>query len=152
MPSEKTLVEVYDGTQILFGSLASWLSQDGSEGGVVFVTRLLQTESSDSRGRTVLMVLYLCVLAMCFITPIVYYCRIQCEERYGERLRELEAAGIAVAMEQSQQQNREETRAVRRKYMEERRARIRQLFVPTKMVRNGMLVVCSISEWLSKSV
>lgn len=79
------------------------------------------------------MMLYIVVLVMCFITPIIYYCRIRYEEGYNRRMRELEAVGIATALEQSQMQ-REESRAVRRKYIEERRARILQLFAPVRMV------------------
>jgi hypothetical protein len=75
---------------------------------------------------------------MCFVTPIVYYCRLQCEECANDQhFHDLEAAGIATALEQSQelqQHNREETRAVRRKYIEERRARILQLFAPVRAV------------------
>ena len=95
------------------------------------VTRQLQEGTRESRGRTVLMILYLCVLGMCFVTPLFYYFRLRCEDRHSQRLGELEAAGIATAMEQSQ---RDETRAERRKYIEERRARIVQLFAPVRMV------------------
>lgn len=48
-------------------------------------------------------------------------------------MRELEMAGLSQVMEHSQQ-NREETRAARRKYREERRARILQLFAPVRLI------------------
>jgi hypothetical protein len=48
-------------------------------------------------------------------------------------MRELELAGMSQALEHSEQ-NRDETRAARRKYREERRARILQLFVPVRLV------------------
>jgi hypothetical protein len=95
--------------------------------------RLLQ---ENNRGRTVLTVLYLVVLGMCFVVPVFYYVRMHCEERYARRLRELELAGITQALEQSQNIHREESRAARRKFREERRARIIQLFTPVKMVRS----------------
>ena len=49
-------------------------------------------------------------------------------------------AGMREALEQSEQ-NREESRAVRRKYREERRARIIQLFDPVRIVSLGVLFV-----------
>lgn len=93
------------------------------------------------RGRTVLTVVYLCILGLCFMTPILYYCRLQFDERYSQRLRDLEAAGLSAALERSV--NREESRAVRRKYIEERRARIIQLFVPVRMVRDELIIQLS---------
>ena len=105
------------------------------------IARHLQSDTNNStqeknRGRTILMILYLCVLAMCFITPIIYYIRLRCEERRAHRLGQLEAEGMAVALEESQQQQRQETRAVWRKYVEERRARLKQLFRPVQLVRD----------------
>ena len=78
-------------------------------------------------------ILYLCVLGLCFVVPVFYYFRMHCEERHARRMRELEMAGMREALEQSEQ-NREESRAVRRKYREERRARIVQLFDPVRLV------------------
>ena len=93
-------------------------------------------ESSErNRGRTVLTVLYLCVLGLCFVVPVFYYFRMHCEERTARRMRELEIAGITAALSESENLHREESRAVRRKYREERRARILQLFAPVRMVR-----------------
>ena len=93
-------------------------------------------ESSErNRGRTVLTVLYLCVLGLCFVVPVFYYFRMHCEERTARRMRELEIAGITAALTESENLHREESRAVRRKYREERRARILQLFAPVRMVR-----------------
>lgn len=101
--------------------------------GATIMVRLLQ--NSGQRGRTVLTVLYLCVLGLCFVVPIIYYFRMHFEERHVRRLRELEIEGITQALEQSQDVHREETRAARRKFREERKARINQLFAPVKMVR-----------------
>lgn len=89
--------------------------------------------SAGERGRTVLTVLYLCVLGLCFVVPIVYYFRMHFEERHARRLRELEIQGITQALEQSQDVHREESRAARRKFRDERKARINQLFAPVKM-------------------
>jgi hypothetical protein len=91
--------------------------------------RLLQ----ESRGRIVLTVLYLCALGLCFLIPVIYYFRLHCDERGARRMRALELEGIAQSLEHSEQ-NREETRAARRKYREERRARILQLFAPVRLV------------------
>ena len=87
-----------------------------------------------SRGRTILTILYLCVLSLCFITPIFYYCRLQCEDRQNRRLRDLEIAGIRSAMQRSEAQMEEENRAACKKFNEERRARIIQLFSQVRMV------------------
>jgi hypothetical protein len=95
--------------------------------------RFLQ-DGNNSRGRTVLTILYLVVLGLCFVVPVFYYFRMHCEERYARRLRDLELAGITQALEQSQNVHREESRAARRKFREERRARINQLFAPVKVV------------------
>jgi hypothetical protein len=92
--------------------------------------RFLQEEN---RGRTVLTVLYLCVLGLCFVIPVFYYFRMHCDERGARRMRELELVSISQAMEHSEQ-NRVETREARRKYREERRARILQLFAPVRLV------------------
>ena len=91
--------------------------------------------SNPPDGRAVLTVLYVCVLSLCFAVPLLYYCRMHWEERQVRRLRELELAGITQAMAQSQNQHRHESRAARRKFREERKARIRQLFGSVKMVR-----------------
>jgi hypothetical protein len=98
-----------------------------------FFSRSLQ---EDNRGRTVLTILYLCVLGLCFIVPFFYYARMQCEEQEARRMREAELAGITLALEQSDQhRGGESTRAARRKYRDERKARILQLFDPVRTVR-----------------
>ncbi|KAL3902592.1 MAG: hypothetical protein SGILL_010772 [Bacillariaceae sp.] len=110
---------------------------DGSEMSAeedVGVIRFLQSDIESNRGRTVLTVLYLCVLSLCFIVPVYFYCKMHCDDRSNQRLRELEIATITQAMTESQAVNREETRAQRRKYREERRARIIQLFAPVRMI------------------
>ena len=89
---------------------------------------------NESRGQAVLTFMYLCVLGLCFMTAVVYFCRMQWEERYLRRLREHELSAIRSAMAQSENSQREESRAVQRKYIEERRARILQLFSPVRMV------------------
>jgi hypothetical protein len=92
-------------------------------------------ETTTHPGRTVLTVLYLCLLGLCLVVPVFYYFRMHCEERHARRIRELEISGISQALEQSQTLHREESRAARRKYRDERRARIVQLFAPVRMVR-----------------
>ena len=100
--------------------------------------RRLQAAEGDSPGRIDILRIYLVVLALCFIIPVFYYCRMHCEDRQSRRLRDLER--IAAALEESMQveqhnrENSEETRALRKKYLEERRARILQLFGPVQMV------------------
>jgi hypothetical protein len=96
--------------------------------------RMLQQQHSP-RGRTVLTVLYLCVLGICFVIPVLFYIRMHCDDRRNRRLIESEIAGIARAIDESEGHQREESRATRRKYREERRARILQLFSPVRMVR-----------------
>lgn len=85
-------------------------------------------------GRTILTALYLCMLGVCFVVPIYFYTRMHCDDRAQQRLRDLEITHITQAMNQSQDLHREESRAVRRKYREERRARIIQLFTPVRMI------------------
>jgi len=107
------------------------------------------SSSTQQRGRTILTLLYLCVLGMCFLTPVLYYCRLHYEERDARRrLRILEAQGLEMALQNSNNNNNggdgnnangnnntsEESRAARRKYLEERQARITQLVAPVRMV------------------
>lgn len=98
-------------------------------------------ESSQSRGRTVLTILYLCVLGLCFVVPVFYYFRLHCFEENVRRELELD---FTTALEQSEL-HREESRAARRKYIEERRARIVQLFGPVRMV--GCCIVLRMEEY-----
>jgi hypothetical protein len=100
--------------------------------------RHLGSDDGPPSGRAVLTVLYLCVLGLCFAIPVFYYCRIHWEERQARRLRILELAGITQALAQSQTMHRHEARAARRKFREERKARICQLVAPVKMVRWGV--------------
>jgi hypothetical protein len=102
------------------------------------VRELQQDSVSKSRGRTVLTILYLCVLGLCFITPVIYYLKMHFEERRSERSRELENAMIRASLDQSDQQQ-DEARATRRKYVVERRARILQLFEPVRTVSSCFL-------------
>jgi len=85
-------------------------------------------------GRRILTALYLCMLGVCFLVPIFFYFRMHCDERRNRQLRDIEIAGITQAMNDSQILQREESRAARRKYREERRARIVQLFTPVRMI------------------
>ena len=90
------------------------------------------------------------------MTPLFYYCRLHYEDRNARRLRELEIAGIRSAMERSAAAaalvatigagsgGDEQSRAVRRKYIEERRARLLQLMAPVSMVRTG---ICFTNSW-----
>ncbi|CAB9512137.1 NADPH Oxidase [Seminavis robusta] len=87
-------------------------------------------DTSQSRGRTVLTILYLCVLGLCFVVPVFYYFRLHCFEEHARRELELD---FTAALEQSEQ-HRDENRQARRKYIEERRARIVQLMMPVRMV------------------
>eukprot|EP00525_Craspedostauros_australis_P011441 CAMPEP_0198109598 /NCGR_PEP_ID=MMETSP1442-20131203/1671_1 /TAXON_ID= /ORGANISM="Craspedostauros australis, Strain CCMP3328" /LENGTH=462 /DNA_ID=CAMNT_0043765337 /DNA_START=244 /DNA_END=1632 /DNA_ORIENTATION=- len=98
-----------------------------------FLRGLQETnEKAQVRGRTILTIMYLCVLGLCFVIPVIYYIRLHYEERRNRQQRAEEMAGIAAALEESER-NRDETRAARRKYKEERRARIVQLFDPVRM-------------------
>jgi len=85
-------------------------------------------------GKTILTALYLCMLGVCFLVPIFFYIRMHCDERRNRHLRDLEIAGMRQAVDDSQIQQREESRAVRRKYREERKARIIQLFAPVRTI------------------
>lgn len=109
----------------------------------------------EPRGRTILTVLYLTFLGLCFVLPVFLYCRLNCDNRRRQELHELEQAGLEHAVAESARlagldvgedgsrggdggiRNRAETRAMRRKYREERRARILQLFAPVRMVRSN---------------
>jgi len=93
-----------------------------------------RVEDPVQAGRTILTALYLFMLGVCFLVPIFFYFRMHCDERRNRHLRELEIAGMTQAMNESQAQQREESRAARRKYREERRARILQLFTPVRLI------------------
>eukprot|EP00538_Stauroneis_constricta_P011336 CAMPEP_0119547676 /NCGR_PEP_ID=MMETSP1352-20130426/1739_1 /TAXON_ID=265584 /ORGANISM="Stauroneis constricta, Strain CCMP1120" /LENGTH=636 /DNA_ID=CAMNT_0007592663 /DNA_START=355 /DNA_END=2265 /DNA_ORIENTATION=+ len=100
--------------------------------------------SAPSQGQTntrmLLTVLYLTVLGLCFIIPIFYYIKLHCEERRSRMLREIEFQRITAAIQESSLNQgansslQQENRAARRKYREERRARIIQLFTPVRMI------------------
>jgi hypothetical protein len=104
--------------------------EDSEDNSLLGVSRHLNA----ARGQAVLTFMYLCVLGLCFLTAVVYFCRMQWEERYIRHLRETEVEGIRAAMAQSEMTQREESLAVQRKYIEERRARILQLFAPVRLV------------------
>lgn len=118
---------------------------------------LTRNDNADTeRGRTVLTFLYVSVLGICLLTPVLYYIRLHCEERaLRRRLQDLHEQGLRGSLESvlSQSQlpddqqhdinfhhlqglsNTEDSRAARRKYIAERRARILQLFATVRMVR-----------------
>lgn len=165
--------------------------------------RLLQDYGSSSShlGRTVVTFLYMAMLLLCFVTPLMYYMRLYCDDRmmrrrlrdmqqqhlqqqqlqqqharrgqedddtdnnFGTGSTSLDAVLVQLAQLQdsngsvhSNNNNTEESRALRRKYIAERRARILQLFTPVRMVRHntqthaytqiiGVLASC----WLTSS-
>eukprot|EP00934_Nitzschia_sp_Nitz4_P001032 Nitzschia sp. Nitz4//scaffold67_size101165//89606//91117//NITZ4_004543-RA/size101165-augustus-gene-0.17-mRNA-1//1//CDS//3329556516//1032//frame0 len=117
-------------------ALSGWRDDEGDlvEASTEFLAGDQRSLQQTETGRTVLTILYLCVLGICFVIPIFYYFRLQCEERYARRLRDLELAGMAHAMQQSENLYSEESRAARRKYREERKARIMQLLSPVRMI------------------
>mmetsp|Transcript_1874 Transcript_1874/g.4491 ORF Transcript_1874/g.4491 Transcript_1874/m.4491 type:complete len:358 (+) Transcript_1874:75-1148(+) len=84
-------------------------------------------------GRTILTALYLCMLGVCFVVPIFFYFRMHCDDRHNRHLRDLEITVMTQVMNESQDIHREESRAARKKYREERKARIIQLFTPVRM-------------------
>eukprot|EP00980_Cylindrotheca_fusiformis_P001275 scaffold333_cov133-Cylindrotheca_fusiformis.AAC.1 len=92
------------------------------------IPRHLRTNNSDDQGRAVLTIIYLAVLSLCFIIPLCYYCRMRFERSEARRLRELEFAALAASLQQSEDSNRDESRAARKKCRDEQRARIVQLF------------------------
>lgn len=98
-------------------------------------------------GRMILTVLYLSMLGVCFVVPFFFYMRMHCDHRNNRRLRELEIAGMEQAMNESQDVHREESRAALRKYREERRARILQLFIPVRLVSIKSLAAVSTLPW-----
>ena len=132
---------INDGDRILFstpllrGSDAMLSAADDDPEEPLLLRRLTET-----RGQAVLTFLYLCVLGLCFMTAVVYFCRMQFEERYLRRLRESELGAIRSALAQSETTQREESRAVQRKYIEERRARILQLLGPVRLVSMPQIV------------
>jgi hypothetical protein len=103
-------------------------------------SRLLQAAARNSQGRTILTILYLIVLALCFIVPVFYYFRLHCQDQRNrqERLqqhRQMVLATIgASAEDHDEAATHPEARASRKKYRAEKRARILQLFGPVSMV------------------
>ena len=94
--------------------------------------RILQENIVNENGRAVLTVLYMAVFCLCFIVPVFYYFRLHWEERRLRRLRALEIAALVQSLQESEDPNREESSAARRKYREERKAQINQLFTPVR--------------------
>lgn len=94
--------------------------------------RILQENIVNENGRAVLTVLYMAVFCLCFIVPVFYYFRLHWEERRLRRLRALEIAALVQSLQESEDPNREESLAARRKYREERKAQINQLFTPVR--------------------
>jgi hypothetical protein len=104
--------------------------------GVSHHERFLQGDvESDARGRSILTILYLVVLGLCFIVPVFYYFRMHMEDRRLRRLRMLQLQSVIAGLQDSATpEARDEMRAARRKYREEKRARILHLFAPVQMV------------------
>lgn len=133
--SMDTVLGYYLGSsRLLLANITNTTSNGGEAGSNGGGGSVHVPASSNERIRTILVVLYVCVLALCFLTPIVYYFRLHVEERHARRLRELEVAGIRSALERSSTDHAGESQAARRKYIEERRARILQLFRPVATV------------------
>lgn len=105
------------------------------------------------QGRFVVTLFYLLILVVCFVVPLFYYFRICCEVRREQRLlRRTELETIRAAMEQSVGSsttavNRAETLAMKKKYMEEKKARILQLLGPVRLVREQGYVAETIRWW-----
>ena len=106
-----------------------------------------QQQQEPPNGRTIMTILYLCVLSLCFVVPVFYYIRMHCFEERVRREMELEftnALELSTSGSTTGTSNHHhhhlhhhsEARAARRKYIEERRARIVQLFGPVRMVRD----------------
>jgi hypothetical protein len=99
--------------------------------------RLLQDTSNEhmehDRARTILTILYLCVLAMCFVVPVVFYIKLCQLHRTRMRLMQQQQQSMASPPLTIEQQR--ETEALQRKLMEHRRARLLQLFLPVQVVR-----------------
>lgn len=106
------------------------------------VFRVLQSATRNAQGRTILTVLYLIVLALCFIVPVCYYCRLHCQDQRNRRQRAAYQREVIMATLGGQGSDNEEesstaqteARASRKKYRAERRARILQLFGPVSMI------------------
>lgn len=116
------------------GETLIWATPWGSFADAMDTASIDPRSLTENRGQSVLTFMYMCVLGLCFMTAVVYFCRMQWEERYLRRLRENELIAMRSALSQSEATQREESLAVQRKYIEERRARILQLFEPVKMV------------------
>ena len=105
---------------------------------------LLASESarflaSSMQSRNILTLLYLVLFTLCFITPIFYYFRLHCQDRQlRARNHHLEEAYVAEIVRASVEEQ-SETRAFRKKYRAERRARIVQLFAPVSMVSSSFV-------------
>jgi hypothetical protein len=101
------------------------------------IARSLQMESGGvgPLGRTILTVMYLIVLTICFIMPILYYFKMKCDDQNEQRRRQHVTEQLRTALQNSVNMSLHyESTAVQRKFVEERRARILQLFTPVRMV------------------
>jgi hypothetical protein len=121
---------------MLDNQYAAPVSMEDSEILNRLLVRLLRANSSSTnQGRFIFTVLYLSILAFCFALPFLYYARCYFETRSEQRLAHFESIRMRAALERSAEANRTESMAVKRKYVEERRARILQLMGPVRMVR-----------------
>jgi hypothetical protein len=91
--------------------------------------RFLQSQTLHS----ILTILYLFVLTLCFVVPTFFYCWLQCHDQESSQQTRIEDADIAMTVRASVEEQ-SETRAMRKKYRAERRARIVQLLSPVSIV------------------
>ena len=95
------------------------------------------TSSKHSRN-AILYIIYLAVLGCCCLSPCFFYLRFWTwQRRRQRRLRELEGAGLAVAMARSSGPMAIDEHHNSSAVQEERKARIAQLVEPVRMVRSS---------------
>jgi len=100
---------------------------------ISFSLRVLQQSHAGTDSRDILTIIYLVILGLCFVIPILYYIRLQCDEQQYRNMRALEMNILRDAFLNRITMGREEAREARRKYNDERRARLLQLFGPVRM-------------------
>ena len=99
-------------------------------------SRLLQTVAEDT-SNSLLTILYLVVVCVCFLIPVLFYLRVKVADQRQRRLRDLELASAIEISLMSDYQHREssgEARAARMKYRQQKQARVLQLFRPVEKI------------------